>query len=100
MKDIINKYIQLLDGITPEEWIELIELIDNKMKLPDKKETISISQAAEIMGKAPHFIRLCLRDGTLPFGIAKKLPGSNRWSYYISPKLFYDYVGKERQTHE
>lgn len=59
-----------------------------------KQKRITVNEAAKIMGKAPHFIRLCLRDGTLPFGIAKKAEGSSRWNYYISPKLFYDYVGE------
>ncbi|MBP3888572.1 MAG: hypothetical protein J6F30_13175 [Cellulosilyticum sp.] len=60
------------------------------------KQQITINEAAKIMGKAPHFIRLCLRDGTLPFGIAKLTPGSSRWNYYISPKLFYEYVGNQK----
>nr|WP_303244022.1 hypothetical protein [uncultured Cellulosilyticum sp.] len=55
---------------------------------------ITVNDAARIMGKAPHFIRLCLRDGTLPFGIARKAEDSSRWNYYISPKLFFEYVGE------
>lgn len=54
---------------------------------------LTINEAAKIMGKSPHFIRLCLRDGALPFGTAKQAPGNTRWNYYISPKLFYEYVG-------
>lgn len=58
------------------------------------QQKITIAEAAKIMGKNPHFIRLCLRDGSLPFGTAKQMPGSQRWNYYISPKLFYEYVGQ------
>ena len=36
MKQIIDRYIQLLDGIKPEEWKELRDVIDNKMKLSNK----------------------------------------------------------------
>ncbi len=52
---------------------------------------ISIKQAAEIMGKCPQFVRVGLQRGNLPFGTALKM--SDRWTYYISPKLFYEYVG-------
>ncbi len=63
-----------------------------------KKQRISVEKAAEIMGKSPQFIRLCLQDGSLPFGVANKRKGCKKWSYYISPKLFYEYVGKENQN--
>ncbi len=52
---------------------------------------ISIREAAEIMGKSQQFIRIGLQRGLLPFGTAVKL--STRWTYYISPKLFHEYVG-------
>lgn len=53
---------------------------------------ITVKQAAEIMGKCQQFIRVGLQRGLLPFGTAVKV--STRWNYYISPKLFYEYVGK------
>lgn len=56
-------------------------------------ERISVTKAAQIMHLDPHFIRLCLQDGTFAFGVAKKKPGNKKWSYYISPKQFYEYVG-------
>lgn len=55
-------------------------------------ENISIKQAAGIMGKCQQFVRVGLQRGLLPFGTAVKV--STRWNYYISPKLFYEYVGK------
>lgn len=54
---------------------------------------ISIKQAAEIMGKCQQFVRVGLQRGNLPFGTAVKL--STQWTYYISPKLFYEYVGEK-----
>ncbi len=55
-------------------------------------EQISVKQAAEIMGKCQQFVRVGLQRGLLPFGTAVK--AVTRWNYYISPKLFYEYVGE------
>jgi len=52
---------------------------------------ISIKQAAEIMGKCQQFVRVGIQRGALPFGTAVKV--KTQWNYYISPKLFYEYVG-------
>ncbi len=52
---------------------------------------ITIREAAEIMGKSDQFIRVGLQRGILPFGSAVKL--STKWTYYISPTRFYEYVG-------
>lgn len=60
--------------------------------------SISVKEAAEIMGKSQQFIRIGLQMGILPFGVAVKL--STKWTYYISPLQFYEYVGikdKENQ---
>lgn len=56
-------------------------------------KTISVKQAAEIMGKGQQFIRIGLQRNLLPFGTAIK--ADKRWNYYISPKLFYEYVGEQ-----
>ena len=65
------------------------------------KQKITVKEAAEIMGKCQQFIRVGLQRGLLPFGTAVRGRGE-RWSYYISPKLFYEYVGtpKDTQTSE
>lgn len=60
-------------------------------------QRISVEQAAAIMGKSPQFIRLCLQDGSLPFGVANRRKGCKKYSYYISPKLFFEYVGEEQK---
>lgn len=59
---------------------------------------ISIKTAATIMGKSHQFIRIGLQRQLLPFGSAVKL--STRWTYYISPRLFCDYVGLEEIPEE
>lgn len=56
---------------------------------------ITIAEASRVMGKSQQYIRLCLQSGDFKFGIATKRKGSTKWDYYISPKLFYDYVGRE-----
>ena len=56
-----------------------------------KKNQISVKVASKLMGKSKQFIRVGLRNDRFPFGTAVKL--SSHWTYYISPKLFYEYIG-------
>ena len=51
---------------------------------------VSVKMASKLMGKSEQFIRVRLRNDRLPFGTAVKL--SSHWTYYISPKLFFDYI--------
>lgn len=57
------------------------------------KNRITIDEAAALLGKEKVFIREGIKDGRLPIGTAYKKPGSSRYSYYISPKLFWEYTG-------
>lgn len=59
------------------------------------KKNISVKEASKIMGKTQQFIRIGLQRNLLPFGTAVKI--TTRWSYYISPKLFYEYVGSQNE---
>ncbi|KUO78818.1 MAG: modification methylase SinI [Desulfosporosinus sp. BRH_c37] len=63
--------------------------------MPETK-SLSIHEAAEIMGKSDQFVRVGLQRGILPFGSAVKL--STRWTYYISPTRFYEYVGEKSKS--
>lgn len=57
-------------------------------------EAVPVTLAAEIMGKDPQFVRLALIRGLLPIGMAMKIDeDNNRYNYYISPKLFWEYTG-------
>jgi hypothetical protein len=56
-------------------------------------KSISVKQAAEIMGKHQQFIRIGLQRQLLPIGAAVKT--SSKWTYYISPELFKQYTGME-----
>ena len=51
---------------------------------------ISVAEAAEIMGVSQQFVRIGLQRGLLPFGVALKM--SNRYTYYINPKQFSNYM--------
>ena len=57
------------------------------------KQKITVKEAAKIMGKHEMFIRIGLQNGTLPFGVAEKMPNKTKYSYHISPKLFFEYIG-------
>lgn len=59
-------------------------------------KSISVKEAAAIMGKSTQFIRVGLQRGLLPFGTAVKM--SSVWTYYISPKQFYEYVGYKKEA--
>lgn len=56
-------------------------------------KSLSIEKAASIMGKSKQFVRVGLQRGSLPFGTAVKM--SSKWTYYISPSRFNEYVGKK-----
>ncbi len=53
---------------------------------------LSIREVAKIMHKDPKYVREGLKQQVLPFGAAVKV--SSRYSYYISPEKFYNYIGK------
>ena len=54
---------------------------------------ISVKDAARLMGKSEQFVRIGLQRGLLPIGQAIKM--SSMYTYYISPKLFYEFTGKK-----
>ena len=59
----------------------------------NKPKKITVETAARLMGKSTLFVREGMRRGVLPIGIAEQMPGSQKWSFYISPKLLADYIG-------
>lgn len=54
---------------------------------------IPVKEASKIMDKDQQFIRQAMIKGLLPIGLAFKMDNSSTYSYYISPKLFYEYTG-------
>lgn len=55
---------------------------------------ISIKEAAKILNKSQQFVRIGLQRGTLPIGVAEKMPNSTKYTYYISPKLLKEFSGE------
>lgn len=61
------------------------------------KKLSPVQKAAKIMGKNVSFIRIGLQRGILPIGSA--IQGeTGQWTYYISPKLFKDFTGKDLEV--
>lgn len=58
------------------------------------KQSVSIADAARILGKSPQFVRIGLQRQLLPFGVAVQM--SSKWTYHISPKLLEEYAGKSQ----
>lgn len=56
------------------------------------EKNLPIKKAARLMGKSEQFVRIGLQRGILPFGAAVKV--STKYTYYISPSKFYEYIGK------
>ena len=56
-------------------------------------ENIPLKQAARIMGKDYQFVRIGIIEGILPIGTGFKMPDSNSYTFYISPRLFWEYTG-------
>lgn len=77
----------MYDELTEDEAMEVITKCVKKTK-----KNLSVEEAAEMMGKSKQFIRIGLQRGLFPFGSAVKM--SSKWTYYISPHRFYDYIGK------
>lgn len=53
--------------------------------------SISVTEAAAILGKSKQFVRVGLQRGRLPIGTAVQM--SSKWTYHISPKLLQEYCG-------
>lgn len=65
----------------------------NQISSMNRPKKITVETAARLMGKSTLFVREAMRQGKLPIGIAEQMPGSVKWSFYISPKLLADYLG-------
>lgn len=54
---------------------------------------VTVKEAAELLGKSQQFVRVGLQRNILPFGYAVQM--STKWTYHISRKKLYEYIGKE-----
>ena len=56
---------------------------------------ITIQIAAKLMGKSTLFVREGMKRGLLPIGEAMQMPGSTKWTFYISPPMLAEYIGAD-----
>lgn len=64
----------------------------------NRPRKITVNEAARLMGKSTLFVREGLRRGVLPIGEAYQLPGSTKWTFYISPPLLAAYIGVDLEV--
>lgn len=55
-------------------------------------DTLTVQEAAKLMGKSQDFVRIGLQRSLLPFGYAVKT-GEQRYSYFISKQKFIEATG-------
>lgn len=62
-------------------------------------QDVSVKRAAELLGWDINYLRIGLRHGIYPFGVASKAEKASRYSYKIYPKalqnFIYEKYGKE-----
>lgn len=59
-------------------------------------KNLPVKDAAQMLGKSEQFVRIGLQRSILPFGSAVKV--STKYTYYISPSKFYEYIGEENNV--
>lgn len=55
--------------------------------------SMTVKEAAQLLGKTEQFVRCGLQQERLPFGSAVKM--NKQWSYYISPEKVAELMGKK-----
>ena len=58
------------------------------------ENSITIAEAAKLMGVSRQFIRIGLQKGILPFGYAVQV-SADRFTYFISKQKFIEHTGIE-----
>ena len=59
---------------------------------------ITTDQAAKLMGKSAVFVRECMKRVAMPIGSAVQMPGSGKWSFFLSPTMLASYLGVDVPT--
>lgn len=55
-------------------------------------------EAAKLLGKSNLFVYEAMKRGFLKIGIAMQMPGSQKWTFSISPTLLAEYLGIDIPT--
>lgn len=58
------------------------------------KHSISVNEAAIIIGASPQFVRIAMQRQVLDIGVAMMMPGSKEYTYNISANRLAEYSGK------
>ena len=64
---------------------------DKDSNIELRYDTLTVKQAAELMGKTEQFVRIGLQRSVFPFGWAVMM--GRQWSYFISRSKFEEYTG-------
>lgn len=64
----------------------------------NNKKKLTIKETAKLLEKSESFVRIGIQRNILPFGIAVKLPGRERYSYLILANDVYKFLGMEGST--
>ena len=64
--------------------------------MANQETSMTVQEAARLMGKSQSFIRIGLQRNILPFGFAVKT-GKDRYSYFISSEKFTETTGIKRE---
>lgn len=59
----------------------------------NKDNSLTVAEAADIMGVTTQFLRIALQRGIFSFGIAQHLKGTKKYTYYINKNKLIEYVG-------
>lgn len=62
-----------------------------------EKETVTVKEAAAVLGIAPQGVRVQLQRGILPIGQAVPCVNGNGWRYLIFKEKLNEYIGKGKE---
>lgn len=105
-KSNITKYLEgkykpagdILERLAAGLGCEVSDLLKSTTKLFKKKENVSVSAAALMLGVNPQTLRICLQRGMYDFGIAIKKSG--RYVYDINAAKLYEYIKASKDAVE
>ena len=55
-------------------------------------------EVAKLLGKSNLFVYEAMKRGFLNIGVAMQMPGSQKWTFSISPTLLAEYLGVDVPT--
>lgn len=63
-----------------------------------KERKILPCEVAKLLGKSNLFVYEAMKRGFLNIGVAMQMPGSQKWTFSISPTLLAEYLGVDVPT--